>query len=88
MFSTDRFSYKNKVFSAEISDFADRQDELFKPISPGALLKGFRLESARTGVIISMVLVETHFDRDNDLTHWTFKTIDHPAVKELIVFND
>ena len=91
MITTSQFSYRNGTFSAFASDFnLDQFVEMMNPAGAHSLTqpRGFRLTSARTGNVITMILDKCHYDRENDLTHWTFKTTHCDAIKELVIWND
>ena len=64
------FTYKDKVFSAEVSDLRD-----FRPgrIYPDAADVGFIMVSSKTRSEAIFYLEKEHRDRENDITHWTFK---------------
>lgn len=49
---------------------------------------GFELVSERTGKVIQMRLVQPHYDREGDITHWEFIPTDRETFKSLIIFND
>ena len=36
---------------------------------------GFMIESHRTGQRVAFALEKTHYDRDDDITYWEFKSV-------------
>ena len=73
MFSTDRFSYKNRVFTAEASDFPEHKfRQMFTQVFDDACDQGFELTSARTGKKVKVTLSKVYRDREGELTHWEF----------------
>ena len=89
MFSTSEFSYKNRVFTAEASDFSDgRFEAMFKQIFADACDQGFELTSSRTGKTIKITLVGAYRDREGDITHWEFIPYRNTSFDRVVVFND
>lgn len=93
MFNTNDFSYKNRVFSAEVSDFGPNRfeavfDTTFDDEHEQGYFKGFELVSARTGKIVKMIHNETFRDREGDITHWEFIPYRNTSFDKLVVFND
>jgi len=87
MFNTNEFSYKNRKFTAEASDFKGRFQSMFKQIFDDACDEGFELKSARTGKVVEVILVET-VRYDNEIQFWMFTPYCNDSFDSLIVFND
>ena len=89
MFSTDEFSYKDRVFTAEASSIGHtRFGTMFSQVFDDACDEGFELTSARTGMKVKMTLAKIHRDREGDLTHWEFIPYHNTSFDKLVVFND
>ena len=90
MFTTDDFSYKNRVFTAEASDFKEHEFKLMFPPHPGEM--AFVLISSRTGNKVKMMLHKTHMEEAHhemgDVTHWEWHPYDNDSFDAVIVFND
>jgi len=80
--NTNQFNYHaaSGTFTAEASTLGNQFDYSYNGI--------FELVSHRTGKVVEMRLVQRHYDREGDLTHWEFKPINCESFKNLIVFND
>ncbi len=90
--STERFTWSNKEFFAEISSLGVRG---FERIYPDACDVGLSIRSERTGEEVWFYLETEHRDREGDVTHWTLKPTNeavrkNPGLKgvKMTVFND
>lgn len=69
--SSDRFTFKNRVFVCEASDLGP--NFTFVRIYDDAADAGFTMVSARTGKYANFYLVNTFRDGEGDVTHWLLK---------------
>lgn len=77
-YSSTLFSYKNKRFVAERSDFICFGDPLAMldysaEWTDGEPIRGFDMISIRTGRRATFFLAETNFDREHDIVDWVLK---------------
>jgi hypothetical protein len=92
--SSDQFTFdaSDETFTACASDLNNRHLER---IYDDACDVGLAIKSAKTGVVITYYMDKTHYDREHDITHWTYKPCSedvrkHPEAiwTEVIIFND
>ena len=92
-FSSEQFSYKEDVFTAEASDLHN-EGRLMRQIYDDAIDVGIAIRSHSTGKVVKFYNDATFRDADGDVTYWTFKpTADHMrdaalAKLRVIIFND
>jgi hypothetical protein len=89
--STDQFNYKDRVYSAEISDFG--HSFRFTQIYDDSCDRGFTLQT-RTGKVANFYLAETKV-QDGDLLYWKLLPTDeavraNPMLHDasVVIFND
>ncbi len=89
IFNTDEFTFKNRVFTAEASDFSDgRFMAMFNQVFDDACDQGFELTSSRTGKKVKMTFEKAHRSEEGDITHWSFIPYRNTSFDKLVVFND
>lgn len=100
--STDRLSYKDKVFSEEVSTLSDGKRAFnWTRLCPNAKTctcvchVGVILISHLTGEQVRYYLNDTHIDADNDTQYWELLPCaadvrKHPGVEgtKLLIWND
>ena len=66
-----RFSYKDKVYVAEASDFGASGGPRLERIYDDACDVGFQM-IGKTGAVATFYLSAEHRGADQDITHWVF----------------
>lgn len=75
--NTEFFTFKNGVFSAEMSDFGNNQLGTF-----------FQLKSEKTGKTIDMTLDRVERDQENEIIAYHYKPVFPGPCVRAVVFND
>ena len=91
--STDRFSYRNKMFTTEASLLRDLN--CFGQIYDDAADVGFALRNPKTGESAVFAFEKDNIDRDGDVISWVFRPVSeyvrrNAALRNVsvVVFND
>lgn len=80
VFNSDDFTFKNNVFSAEISDFGPCE---FTPPAH------FGIKSAKTGKVANFMYAFTDYDSGGDVLGWNYKcSTDGLSHLRVLLIND